>query len=385
MARPGSDTEEVKSLFYTFIELLLSFKVINTAFHRNWNTRLFAECFYDLQGIIDTNPDNLDVLDAFTRLTLDGLGNALFGVHFRALKDQDNPLVITYRNLMNGNNPLFFILPMLDKLPYSKRHLVYHHLDEFDNMLFHLIFERRRELEKSMEIDRRKADLLTLMLLANNEEENSQMKLSEREVRDNLILFFIAGNDTTASALVTIVYYLALHPEYQDKSRAEVFSAISDEIPTFEEQAQLAYLANIIREALRLVPPVVMLGERKAVRNYQLGEYMIPRGSTVQVHIWGMHRDAAVWGEDVDVFRPERWEEGDRKQLESHFWPFSIGARNCVGLGMSMVEMKVIISMLLRQYRWELAADSAGRDGLPSLMGTFITHIMGIRIKFKRI
>ncbi len=169
------------------------------------------------------------------------------------------------------------------------------------------------------------------------------------EMVDQVAIFFLAGHETSASALAWTLYLLALYPEWQDKlaEEAQVLDA-----PEFSAMSQLKLSRDVFREALRLYPPVPMM-----VRETTCPEHFrnrdIPQGAQIVVSPWHLHRHERLW-DRPDEFDPERWatENGKKCQREAYV-PFSAGPRVCTGAGFAMVEGPLILSMLLRRYRFE--------------------------------
>ncbi len=169
------------------------------------------------------------------------------------------------------------------------------------------------------------------------------------EMVDQVAIFFLAGHETSASALAWTLYLLALYPEWQDKlaEEAQVLDA-----PEFSAMSQLKFSRNVFREALRLYPPVPMLvRETTCPEHFRNRE--IPQGAQIVVSPWHLHRHERLW-DRPDEFDPERWatENGKKCQREAYV-PFSAGPRVCTGAGFAMVEGPLILSMLLRRYRFE--------------------------------
>ncbi|KAL1924051.1 uncharacterized protein VTP21DRAFT_7086 [Calcarisporiella thermophila] len=368
-------------------------KVVNPAFHRSWDTQVFGGCVEVLDQVIEKNLDCFDSAKAFQGLTLDILGKALFNYNFDAVKNPDSEIVVNYEKIMKVGHPIYFFLPILDKYPFGQRRIAHQKVEEFHQLLSNIIAQKRQEIrEKKQEIVPEKADLLTLMLLANSNE-LGETTLTDKELRDNLVLFFIAGHDTTASALISATYFMAKHPECQAKARDEVYSVLGDSpqrvIPTFEQQKQFSYLNLVMRESMRHFPPVVRIGARRTTSDQQLGEYIIPAGTSLELDVLNVHHDIEFWGKDADEFRPERFNEIDekkRRELDSmHYIPFSTGSRFCLGMSMSLVEQRVVLSMLLHKYEWTLAPESLAQDEKDLCYGrSLLVRPVGIKLKFKK-
>jgi cytochrome P450 len=171
------------------------------------------------------------------------------------------------------------------------------------------------------------------------------------EMVDQVAIFFLAGHETSASALAWTLYLMAIFPDWQDRVAAEaeeVLSARSD----FGLVSKLRTSRDVFREALRLYPPVPMM-VRQATCPEHFRDRDVPKGSQIVLSPWHLHRHERLW-DKPDEFDPDRWgtENGKTCQREAYI-PFSAGSRVCTGAGFAMVEGPLILSMLLRSYRIE--------------------------------
>ncbi|NIZ62253.1 cytochrome P450 [Sedimentitalea sp. CY04] len=183
-------------------------------------------------------------------------------------------------------------------------------------------------------------------------------RFTTEEMVDQVAIFFLAGHETSASALAWTLYLLALYPEWQDKVADEA-EALEDQ--SFAVMSKLRICRDVFREALRLYPPVPMM-VRQATCPEHFRDREVPKGSQLVVSPWHLHRHDRLW-DNPDGFDPERWgtENGKACQRDA-FIPFSAGARVCTGAGFAMVEGPLILSMLLRNFKVELVA---GHEPVP--------------------
>jgi cytochrome P450 len=150
------------------------------------------------------------------------------------------------------------------------------------------------------------------------------------------------------------LYYLALHPEYQERAREEALNAIGDDgsVPTSDQIKHLPFIDNCIKESLRLCPSVAQLPARVLADEYHLSNgYILPKGSRVILSIYSMHHNKKYWGDDVEEFRPERFDDSANggKKIDPYLWvPFSFGSRSCIGQQFSMIEQRVVLTMLCK-------------------------------------
>jgi cytochrome P450 len=172
---------------------------------------------------------------------------------------------------------------------------------------------------------------------------------STQEMVDQVAIFFLAGHETSASALAWTLYLMATHPEWQDKLAEE---AQQMDVCDFSVMSKLRLSRDVFREALRLYPPVPMM-VREASCPEQFRGRPVKAGAQVVISPWHLHRQERLW-DNPDGFDPARWqtENGQKCQREAYL-PFSAGARVCPGAGFAMIEGPLILSRLLRDYRVE--------------------------------
>jgi cytochrome P450 len=178
------------------------------------------------------------------------------------------------------------------------------------------------------------------------------------EMVDQVAIFFLAGHETSASALAWTLYLMALYPEWQERVAEE---AAALEACDFAVMSRLKLSRDVFREALRLYPPVPMM-VREAVCPEQFRGREVARGAQVVLSPWHLHRHERLW-DDPDGFDPGRWQtENGRVCGREAYIPFSAGARVCTGAGFAMVEGPLFLSMLLRQFR---VTPVPGREPVP--------------------
>ncbi|ESP87746.1 cytochrome P450 [Candidatus Halobonum tyrrellensis] len=185
-------------------------------------------------------------------------------------------------------------------------------------------------------------DLLSVLLRARDRGEQT-----DEQLRDELMTMLLAGHDTTALALTYAWYLLSNHPEARERFHAEVDEL--DGRPTAADVRSLTYTDHVLSEAMRLYPPVYTLFREPRV-DVRLGGFRVPEGSIVMLPQWAVHRSER-WYDDPLAFDPDRWEpdrQGDRPRF-AHF-PFGGGPRHCIGKRLSMLEAKLILASVGREY-----------------------------------
>ncbi len=164
------------------------------------------------------------------------------------------------------------------------------------------------------------------------------------EMVDQVAIFFLAGHETSASALAWALYLMALYPEWQEKVAAEAQALVACD---FAVMSKLPVTRDVFRETLRLYPPVPMM-VREATCPERFRDRDVRRGSQLVLSPWHLHRHARLW-DRPDDFDPGRWQtENGRRCGRDAYIPFSAGARVCTGAGFAMVEGPLILARLLR-------------------------------------
>lgn len=174
-------------------------------------------------------------------------------------------------------------------------------------------------------------------------------RFSTIEMVDQVAIFFLAGHETSASALGWSLWLLAANPEVQARCAAEALAL--PEVPEFADLSKLKFTRDVFREALRLYPPVPMM-VREASQPEVFREREVPKGAQIVVSPWHLHRHERIWPEP-DSFDPERFQtETGRACLRDAYIPFSAGARVCTGAGFAMIEGVLLLALLLRRFQF---------------------------------
>lgn len=175
------------------------------------------------------------------------------------------------------------------------------------------------------------------------------------EMVDQVAIFFLAGHETSASALSWALYLLATHPEVQDRVAAEARAALADP-PVFATLSKLPFTRDVFRETLRLYPPVPMM-VRQTTRTEVFRNRHAPRGAQVIISPWHMGRNENTWP-DPHAFRPDRWQTPEnRAHARDAYLPFSAGPRVCSGAGFAMAEGVLLLALLTRAFRFTALPD----------------------------
>lgn len=201
-----------------------------------------------------------------------------------------------------------------------------------------------------------RGDLLSMLLLAVDHEGDGK-GMSDRQAQDEAVTMFNAGHDSTAAALAWIWYLIARHPDIRARLLSETELVLGDRLATFQDVPRLAYSEMVVREALRLFPPVWALFAREVREEVELGDYRLPRGSQVFMFPWVTHRDPANFPDPMR-FDPERFSPERIDQIPQYAWlPFGAGPHICIGLSLALMEMTLIIPTILQRFCPQFAPD----------------------------
>ncbi|XP_047984012.1 cytochrome P450 4V2-like isoform X2 [Leguminivora glycinivorella] len=190
---------------------------------------------------------------------------------------------------------------------------------------------------------------LDMMIQSSDRQEK---KYSDLELREELMVIVMAGTDTSAVGASFAAVMLSRHPQVQEKLHHELDDVFgnSDRALTVEDLPNLKYLEAVIKETLRLYPPVPLTA-REVTNDVKLPSGItVVNGVSVVLDIWAMHHNPTFWGADTEQFQPERFLEGPLKH-PLQFQPFSLPMRNCLGYNYAMMSMKTMLANMLRRYR----------------------------------
>ena len=297
---------------------------------------------------------NLD--DLIDRAALDVVGLAGHGVDFDSLYNPAGSLGKLHKEAFDlGKKEMQVVLTALF-LPHWF----------FVNLPFK-VYRDNREGVKALRNHCRKA-IRDMIIPKTATEKNvvgmaSEMdKFSEDDLVDLSMDLLVAGHKTISSALQTGFYTLAHHPEVQSRLREEIRAAIPDiTSPSALEvnlEKDLPYLNAVLNELLRLYPPLASM-HRLSSGAVEISGQLIPSGTSVVVSPWAMNRSTAIWGEDAEQFRPERWLENTSNVP---LLTFSKGPRNCIGEGFARKEFAALVGAMLARFELSPPADAEGDE-----------------------
>eukprot|EP01124_Arcella_intermedia_P020055 TRINITY_DN2747_c0_g1_i1.p1 TRINITY_DN2747_c0_g1~~TRINITY_DN2747_c0_g1_i1.p1 ORF type:complete len:496 (-),score=135.39 TRINITY_DN2747_c0_g1_i1:24-1511(-) len=309
---------------------------------------VYHKCAKNLVAILNEevkNKTTIELQQLFKRFTLDTFCEIGFGCTINSLKKP-----IEFSTTFD-----WLLKEVDDRLIFPWRKVFFaatwkEHIDKIEQFITGIIEERKREGWKG------KGDFLSVLL--EMEEKKEITGVTPKFLRDQVINFTIAGRDTTAVLLSATFYYLALHPDVDQKVRREIEEIVGNEEVTMQHTKELKYLQNVLNESLRLFPPAVPFNSRITTRPVVLPNgARLPQGTQVVYSPYCVHRLKEYWGEDAEQFVPERWEKPDILKHPYQYVPFQKGPRICLGMNMAHEEAKACISILYQNgFKFELVA-----------------------------
>jgi cytochrome P450 len=308
--------------------------------------------------------DTLDILKEMMELTLSIICKSVLDYDVESeAEDVGKALTICRNYSKRLQSPLGHILDKIPILPNVKG--ARKAREELDDLVYGLIKERRQSPEYGVtSYD----DLLTRLLQAQDTTEpkptfgskstssaaTPSSGMSDTQVRDEVMTIFIAGHETTANTLTWTFYLLSQNPDIEKKLLAELLTEIDgNRTPTVDDIPKLTFTEKVLRESMRLYPPVWLIG-RSVDNDYTLGKYTVPAGSTIMMSQYVMHHDPRYFN-DPDRFDPERWSSEAKSSLPRFsYFPFGGGIRGCIGEPFAWMESILVLASIARQWKMSL-------------------------------
>jgi cytochrome P450 len=289
-----------------------------------------------------------DVHQEMRRLTLGIVAEVLFGAgrdkadevgevlgwldkHTNRLEEQGSAMVLRF---LLGN------FPTPTNLRFRKG------IGRLDEIIYGLVEERRENAKDT-------GDLLSMLLRFRDE---AGTRMTDKQLRDEVITLLLAGHETTALALSWSWYLLSQHPEVEAKLLEELQEVLGDRTPMVEDLPHLPYAEMVIKESMRLYPPAWGVS-REAIEECEIGGYHLPAGTQLLIVLWAMHRDPRNF-QDPEAFNPARWEGGLAKKVPRYaYLPFGAGPRICIGGSFAITEAILLLATIARDFQLELVPE----------------------------
>jgi cytochrome P450 len=271
-----------------------------------------------------------EMVTEMRRVALLILMRTVFGVDFAPDMPRLWPSIL--RLLQYISPGAWLIWPRMPRLGYRRARR------QLDDYLYSLIRDRRSSNAPG-------EDMLSLLV--------AEPGMDDELIRDQLLTMLIAGHDTCTALLTWALYLMGKHPSVLQRSQTEVDTFLADRTWGASEVESLPLLDVIVRETLRLYPPV-HIGMRVATRDLTFRQYRIPAGTRVIYSIYLTHRLAEIWP-DSDRFAPDRFQPSSGGPRPSYaYLPFGGGPRNCIGSSFGLLETKIVLARLLQVFEFEL-------------------------------
>ncbi|MGA9843593.1 MAG: cytochrome P450 [Nitrososphaeraceae archaeon] len=273
------------------------------------------------------------------------------------------------------------ILPINKGFQQAKKRL--------DSIVYDMIREHRDNEARG----RTNLDLLYTLLDAQDSEAGIK-RMTDSQLRDEVMTIFLAGHETTANALTWTFYLLSEYPSVEAKLYEELKTVLNNgngsnhdmnsqelRVPTVEDIPNLEYTEKVVRESMRLYPPAWTLG-RQAINDYSVDGYVIPTKSIILMSQYVMHRNPKYFPEP-ELFYPERWTKETRTQIPRFsYFPFGGGIRGCVGEAFAWMEAILIVATICRQ--WRMFHDLDHKVELKPLITLRPKYGMRMRLEHKK-
>jgi cytochrome P450 len=189
--------------------------------------------------------------------------------------------------------------------------------------------------------------MITMLLDARG---TAGLGMTDQQLRDEVKSFFLASTDTTALALTYAFHLLGHHPVVDDRLSKEVSGTLNGRAPALDDLAALRCTEQVVKESLRLYPPAWII-TREPIEDDEIRGYRVPRGSTVAMFPYSVHRDPRFF-EDPETFRPERWSLTFEQRLPAQaFFPFGAGPHRCIGATFALMELRLILATIAARFR----------------------------------
>ncbi|XP_035669261.1 cytochrome P450 3A8-like [Branchiostoma floridae] len=310
--------------------------------------------------------ESFDSKDLTSGFTTDVIARTAFGLEVDSQGNPEDPFVVYTRKpfAVAFRNPLFWLFFLFPKIMKPiLEFFEYSFLDKDVSSFFYNVVDQVMGMRQTEDKAHRHVDFMQLMMNAHkedddddNKEEGTQVQGTKQPLtRDDIVangfLFFIAGYETTATTMGFLLYNLALHQEAQDKAREEINQVMEGrELVDYEAVNKMSYLEMCIHETLRMYSPasgvVRVVGDEVKMKWLTL-----KKGMNVMIPILGIHNDPKRWPEPKK-FIPERFTKEEREKRDQYDWlPFGAGPRNCIGMRLALMELKVGVARVLRKYR----------------------------------
>ncbi|KAL6983297.1 hypothetical protein U1Q18_016685 [Sarracenia purpurea var. burkii] len=333
-------------------------KLANHAFYTESLKHMIPAMTTSVEAMLDRwrqyEGKEMDMFEEFRVMTSEVISRTAFGSSY---KEGENIFDMLRKLAEIISRKQFQVrFPLIGKFIKSQDDIEEDRLDKaIREIVISIVKKREEELRNAKENDIA-SDFLASLIKASHDPDVKK-RVTEQEIIDECKTFYNSGQDTTTSLLSWGALLLATHTDWQEKVRAEVLELFGREIPTPEGIARLKTMSMVINETLRLYTPVLNV-VRSVKSEIRLGKFVVPADMELLIPPLVLHHDPEIWGEDVHLFKPERFADGVAKAANGNpmaFLPFGYGPRFCVGMNFATTEVKIALSLVLQRYKFTLA------------------------------
>jgi len=363
------------------------------------------------QNLCD-GPQDLDLLDWFSRTALELIGTGGLGFSFRSLDAESHPYTNAMKRFGEGVSGITVVIrfiPYLEPLlpPWLWRRILervnyapVQKLLECTRVIWSTtneIFEADgKRVDEELAMPGAHAASILSVLKKANQDVSAKDRLSDLEMKSQINTLVIAAQGTTSRTLSRIIHLLCLHPEKQDRLRAEILAAYAAHGESdYDQLNDMPYLDAVMRETMRAYTTVPLMARRATedavLPVYEpiigrdgmvINEIHVPKGTLVHIAISAINVDEGIWGPDAKEWKPERWLEPLPDSVEkarvpgilSHQMTFLAGNRSCIGFKFAQLEIKVTLAVLLSNFKFALS-DVAEIEWY--FFGQLLPHVKG--------
>jgi cytochrome P450 len=294
----------------------------------------------------------IDARIDLTRFALDGITAALCGIE-PGLEEADRFGTLVRDTLLQIRRRNTAMVRLPAWVPTGRRRVLQRMNEAFEAFLGPVVDARRRDPEGQ--------DILSALVRARDANGEG---FTRSELLDQTKTLFGAGFETTATGLAWALCEVMDHPGLCDAIAEEASAANLEGEISGQSLEQISLARRVIEETLRLHPPVYNIG-REVVADEAYQGRRIPKGSTLLISVWGMHRSAA-WGSDAERFDPDRWRP-ERDPPRHAYMPFAAGRHTCIGMHFALVEMRVALALICRDFRIRWATGASRPPMTPQI------------------
>ncbi len=320
----------------------------------------------------------LDIHNEMMHVTMTIISKAVLGSDIKSEGDEVGDSLLTCMEYFNRlQMPFGELIERIPILPINKGYQSAK--KRLDSIVYNMIREHRNSESKGV----LQPDLLYTLLQAQDTEAGIG-KMTDLQLKDEVMTIFLAGHETTSNALTWTFYLLSQHPTVGDRVYDELQSVLggsesSGSIPTVADIPKLVYTERVLKESMRLYPPAWTIG-RQAINDYKVDKYVIPAGSIILMSQYVMHHNQNYYS-DPDIFYPDRWTKEAKLQMPRFsYFPFGGGIRSCVGEPFAWLEGILLLATICKH--WKMHHDPNHRVELKPLIT--LRPKYGMRMKLER-